>query len=48
VAFVIAAARFVRGASGRPLGASLAIGVVAFIVWTALDGFGVAGCALGV
>jgi hypothetical protein len=48
LAVLVTAARFAYGAPGRPLGVSLAIGLVAFAAWTAYDGFGVAGCALGV
>jgi hypothetical protein len=48
VTFVITAARFARGAPSWPLGASLGMGCTAFILWAALNGFRVAGCALGV
>jgi hypothetical protein len=45
---IVTAARFALGAPGRPLGVFLATGGAAFVLWAALDGFGVAGCALGV
>ena len=48
VAFVLAAARFALGAPAWPAGLSFAIGFAAFAVWAMLDGFDVAGCALGV
>lgn len=48
VAVLVTAASFARGASGRPLIASLTTGVGAFLMWTALDGFEIADCAISV